>query len=103
MSEALITEKTREYLFELRLKHRPHVYYHKVSDKFTSGLPDWYILIKGVSLHIEQKDRGKEPRKLQVHTIRRIREAGGKVLVTDSFHETVKFIESVLRATHLLK
>jgi hypothetical protein len=102
MSEAKLTEQTRKYLKELEIKHRPHVYFHKVSDKFTSGLPDWYILIKGRAVHIEDKDTGKLPRKLQSYTIRKLKEAGALTLVTDSFSETVEFINSVLISENII-
>jgi len=94
LTEAKITRQTKKFLELTEREFKPHFWFYKVSDKYTSGLPDYHGLAFGVPFYIELKATGKKPRKLQRYIILRIKNAGGKVLATDDFEEVKKFISS---------
>ncbi|MCB0421157.1 MAG: VRR-NUC domain-containing protein [Bdellovibrionales bacterium] len=92
MSEATITRKFKTYLKDLSKSHR--VYSHKVSDRFSSGVPDYFVIINGYHLWIELKASGEKPRPIQNHTMARINEAGGRAVWFDDYDNLISFIES---------
>lgn len=59
----------------------PGVWQHKVSDRFTGGVPDLEIGHNGITLHIEFKVDRHKLEALQVLTIGKMRRAGKTVLV----------------------
>ncbi len=74
MSEAKITKKTKALLDKYESQSLP-IYYNKISDRFTSGIPDIQGTFYGVSFYIELKDEGKEARKLQDWHLKRAKKA----------------------------
>ena len=94
MSEALITKKTKKLLDSYESSNEP-LYYNKISDRFTSGIPDIQGTFYGISFYIELKDAGKEARKLQDWHLRRARNAGAEALSTDNYDEVVVFMERI--------
>lgn len=98
MSEALITHQTRKLLKQYEQNGEP-IYFNKICDRYTSGIPDWQGTFYGVSFYIELKDFGEKPRKLQEWHLERARNAGAMCLATDDFHEVRGFMEHI-RANH---
>lgn len=98
MSEALITAKTKKCLKQYELDGLP-IYFNKISDRFTSGIPDYQGTFYGVSFYIELKDKGKEPGRLQAWHLRRAHKAGAMVLSTDCFGDVFNFLERI-RTNH---
>lgn len=94
MSEALITKKTKKLLDTYELSGEP-IYYNKISDRFTSGIPDIQGTFFGVSFYIELKDKDKEARKLQDWHLKRARNAGAEVISTDDYDAVVVFMERI--------
>jgi len=94
MSEALITKKTKKLLDSKELRGEP-IYFNKISDRFTSGIPDIQGTYYGVSFYIELKDKGEEARKLQDWHLTRAKKAGAEVLSTDNYDEVVAFIDQI--------
>jgi hypothetical protein len=98
MSEALITRKTKKLLDTYESSGEP-IYFNKISDRFTSGIPDFQGTFYGVSFYIELKDKGEEARKLQDWHLKRARNAGAEVLSTDDYDAVVVFMERI-RVNH---
>jgi len=95
LSEARITGYCKTLFQRTSLKHSDF-YYQKISDKFTSGLPDYYLLYRGVSIWIELKDKNKKPDPIQVYTMRCLKRAGAIVIWTDNFDVIENFIDQLL-------
>lgn len=95
MSEKKITSQVRKYFQELA-KMRADFYWIKLSDKFSSGILDFYFAVNGSSGWIELKDTGKKPGKLQAYTLKKINKSGTKAISTDDFKEVVALVESML-------
>lgn len=95
-NEAKITQQVRDYLKEIRKKNDGLVYFWKVSDRFTSGIPDWFILINGQCFFVELKKPGKDARRLQNHVLDKIKKAGGASLATDDFSEFKTILNRLL-------
>lgn len=98
MSEALITKKTKKLLDSYEENGEP-IYYNKISDRFTSGIPDIQGTFYGISFYIELKDAGEKARKLQKWHLRRAKKAGAEVLSTDDYDAVVVFMERI-RVNH---
>ena len=94
MSESKITKKTKDLLDRYDADGKP-IYYNKISDRFTSGIPDFQGTFYGVSFYIELKDEGEEARKLQDWHLRKAHKAGAEVLSTDSFDAVVLFLDRI--------
>lgn len=76
-------------------KHYPSFWFWKVSDKFTSGIPDLVGCygVDGRMIGIEVKtDVGKLSR-LQDYTMKKIKAAGGAVCVARSVNDVALFME----------
>lgn len=97
MAEAKITRDVKDLLKFYKKNFKPHIFFWKVSDRFTSGIPDFYVLIAGTPVHIELKDKGKKPSNIQKHVISSIKLAGGHALISDCFFEVKGFIELILK------
>jgi len=69
--EDKITAEIKKYLDSLP---RSQVKYFKISDRFTSGVPDFILNYRGCFLAVEVKRTGGKPRKLQAHVIKRLNE-----------------------------
>lgn len=52
-------------------------YYQKISDRFTAGIPDYFLCINGKFLTIELKVDARNMTPLQSYTRERIENAGG--------------------------
>jgi hypothetical protein len=103
MSEAVITRQTKMML-DKYIMAGEELYYNKISDRFTSGIPDFQGTFYGVSFYIELKDEGKKARKLQDWHLRNARRAGAQVLSTDNYDEVVTFMERIrLNHEHIVK
>ena len=59
----------------------------KISDKFTSGIPDLWICINGRQIWIELKTEKGVVSQIQQWTISQINQAGGKAVVCRSLKE----------------
>lgn len=78
-------------------KQYPSFWFWKVSDKFTSGIPDIVGCygVDGKMVGIEVKtDKGKLS-KLQEHTLRKIKAAGGSVCVARNVNDVAIFMEGL--------
>lgn len=98
MSEAIITKATRDLLNQYKSNKLP-IYFNKISDRFTSGIPDWQGTFFGISFYIELKDKGEQVRPLQEWHLNEARKAGAEVLATDNFDDVVVFMERI-RVNH---
>lgn len=89
--EAWLTAQVKALLDSLK----PHLWYWKVSDRYTIGIPDIIGLYYGIFFAIELKKPGKKPRKIQSFMLARIKKAGGKVLVAQTLEEVQEFIAEI--------
>ena len=87
--EGKLTKKVKTFL------DKQPIFYWKVSDKYTSGIPDIVGCKGGKFFAIELKAPGEKPRKLQTMIIRRIKNSGGDVLATDNYDAVTEFIEAL--------
>lgn len=94
MAESLITQKTMKLLKSFELAGEP-IYFNKISDRFTSGIPDIVGVYYSVPFYIELKDAGEKARKLQVWHLNKARGAGAHVLDTDNYDEVVEFMSLI--------
>ena len=103
MSEALITNKTRKLLKDYEAAGEP-IYFNKIADKFTSGIPDYQGTFYGISWYLELKDEGKEARKLQLWHLKQAKKAGAETLSSDKFNEVFDFFERIrLNHEHIVR
>ena len=93
-TEGWITKKTNTLL---KGYAKLGIWFYKVSDKFTSGIPDFIGVCNGRFFAIELKRPGGKAGKLQLFILDRIDRAGGATLVTDDFNEVKSFITSLLK------
>jgi len=87
--EKHITKKTKVFLDSLTV-----IWYWKVSDRFTSGVPDIVGVYMGRFFAIELKKPGKKASLLQAWTLKNIEEAGGKTLSTSKIEDVIEFMDS---------
>lgn len=95
MSEAKLTAKCKKYFTKLQKEH-PDFYFQKFSDRFTSGICDYYILFRGLSIWIELKDIGKTIEPIQNHTMKRLHRAGAITLWTSEFEQVKKLVDDII-------
>lgn len=93
-SEAHVTKKIKAFLDELKLIEA--LWFWKVSDRFTAGIPDYVGVYHGRFWALEIKRPGGKPRKLQEYVMRKIEAAGGAVTWVDSLDEAKLFFDSML-------
>lgn len=93
MSEAAVTIQVKKFLKTIP---KTELWYWKVSDRFTAGVPDIVGCFCGLFFAIELKDQGKEPRPLQSQILKRINRAKGLAISTDNVVE-VKMLIAKLR------
>jgi len=95
LSEAKLTEQCRTYFKKIRLE-RPDFFWWKISDKYSSGIPDFFVAYNGVAIFIELKDKGRKPGKLQEYTLRCLNRAGVLSIWADDFKTVQAFVEGQL-------
>ena len=93
-----------EKLFENKIKKQLEehgAYYVKFfANAFTkSGVPDILACVNGYFIGIEVKAQNGRPSELQLHNIRKIKDAGGFafVLYPSAYDDFIKFIEGLQR------
>jgi hypothetical protein len=92
--EKSVTKETKDFLDHLSKVDK--LFYWKVSDKFTSGIPDFVGVWRGRFFAIELKKEGIKARVgdkfglarlLQAVILRKIDKAGGLALATDNIDD----------------
>jgi hypothetical protein len=91
LTEAKLTKKCKDYL-----ENFTDIYLWKVSDRYTSGVPDLYFIINGRSFHIELKATGKRPGPLQRYIMYKINKAGGTAAWFDNYEDFIVFMDGHL-------
>lgn len=94
MSEAKITRQVKKLLLTYEDMKLP-IYFNKISDRFTSGIPDYSGTFYGISFYIELKDAGEKARKLQEWHLKKARNAGAMCLSSDSYEVAEAFLENI--------
>lgn len=94
--ESILTEDTKDFLEFLEKRYTPHIWFYKISDRFTSGLPDYGGVAFGTPFYMELKRENKEPRKLQEYMLRRIQRAGGKAGSFNRFVDVKRFLLALI-------
>jgi len=92
--ERTITRQTKALLDTIKKQGAP-LHYFKISDRFTSGIPDFVGVYNGRAFYIELKDVGEKPRKLQRWQLEQLKKAGAKTLATDTVDDVVEFLYSL--------
>lgn len=69
------------------------VWFYKVNDRFTSGLPDLLLCVEGQLYGIELKIGKNKPTKLQQHFIDKINACGGRAICARSVDEVRIFLK----------
>jgi hypothetical protein len=87
MKESSVTKAVREYLTSL------DCWFWKVSDRYTSGIPDIVGVYRGRFFGLELKRPGGARRKLQDHNLRKIRDAGGVAGIARSVADVKRILE----------
>ena len=67
----------------------------KISDRFTSGVPDYFFVGRGKTIFIETKATGEKLRKLQIYFMRQIIKNGGLHFIIDS-SESIQHLKSFI-------
>ncbi len=96
MSEASLTARCRKYFKKIKQVRRSF-YFQKFSDRFSSGIPDFYILYQGNSGWMELKDIGERPDKIQEFTLYELDRGGAHTMWTDNFEDVFEFVEMILK------
>lgn len=68
-------------------KEFPNLFYRKLSDRYSSGIPDNIIIYHGVTFFYETKVPGKNPDPIQRFTINEIIKNGGKAFLFKSVED----------------
>ena len=84
-------------LFKKIQKDYDGFFFQKISDRYASGLPDFYLCYFGKSIWIELKAKDETPKPIQRYTMTKLKNAGALVLWTDEFKEVQAFMEQILR------
>lgn len=103
--EAKVTEEVRKLFKEIEASGAP-IWYQKISDRFTSGIPDYIFCYYGkfgaVELKKEGKKAEKHPWKLfqlakphQAFTLYKIAKAEGHALATDNVEDVRRLLNSM--------
>jgi len=74
-------------------KEYPSAWIYKTADRWTSGIPDLVLCIKGLFHAIELKVGKNEPTKLQRYVLNKIRTASGRAGVCRSVEEVKNFLK----------
>lgn len=89
LSETKLKNKVIQFI----KKEYPSAWIYKTADRWTSGIPDLILCIKGLFYAIELKVKNNTPRKLQEYVLNKIRSAGGYARVCRSVDEVRKFLK----------
>lgn len=89
MSEQALKQRVMRML----KKEYPHAWLWKISDKFYSGVPDFFVLLPNRPIFLELKTAVGKVTKLQEHTIKEIRKRGIEAHVARSVTEVRQIIE----------
>lgn len=73
------------------------IWFSKISDRYTSGIPDILGCLDGKMFAFELKDDEGEASLLQENTIDKIRKAGGTAWVIRTVEEALKILLTILR------
>ncbi len=76
-------------------EYSPHFWFYKVSDRYTSGIPDFHILFRGTAIYLELKRLGEVPDQLQMYVMGRARKAGGLSLSADNINSVKRFLAGI--------
>lgn len=98
-SEAVITNKCR-ILFQALAKEHKDFFFQKISDRFASGIPDYYILYRGTSIWIELKAEGKKPIMVQYHYLNKLKKAGAITMWTSNFEDVKRLMSKIINQDH---
>ena len=93
MSEAALTKQVKKYLDEIKAEVGNDLFYQKISDRFTDGIPDYYIIYKGQSLWLELKAAGEKPRAIQSFVLKRLKQAGSMADWADNINKAKVLID----------
>ena len=91
MTESQLRNKTM-----LFLKTVPHVHVDKISDRYTSGIPDIIGCCKGHYFAIELKTVKGVVDPIQKYVMNDINKAGGSATVCRSINEVVAFMSELI-------
>ena len=103
MSEAAFTKDFKKHLKSVGKEHGHSFFYYKVSDRFTSGIPDFFVAFRGVSAYIELKDLRKKPSIIQAHQMKRLQQAGVMAVWFDSLEPATQFINELVSRQDSIK
>ena len=73
------------------------IWFSKISDRYTSGIPDILGCLDGKMFAFELKDDKGKASLLQENTIDKIRKAGGTAWVIRTVEEALKILLTILR------
>lgn len=88
-----MTEKQLKKQVEKFLKSLPNCWFYHPADRWLVGLPDFIICYKGRFIAIELKREGRFLNKIQEYVMRKIRQAGAKVVVAYSLEDVKKILK----------
>lgn len=95
MSESVLTRRIKT---AIEKEFSPsEVFCYKTSDRFTSGIPDLILCVRGLFLALEIKTAKGKVTRLQEITIRKINHAGGISLVVRSVKEAVNAVKELIK------
>jgi hypothetical protein len=69
---------------------------HHPSEKFVSGIPDLFILYRGVFAAIELKVGKNKATRLQIHTLERLSNAGAITAVCYNLEEVQRVVHRIV-------
>lgn len=103
MSEAAFTADFKKHLKKTRVLQGHSFFFYKVSDRFTSGIPDFFVAFRGKAAYIELKDTGEKPTDIQMYQMKRLQQAGIMAVWFDSLPVAVKFIDDLVEKNTKLR
>lgn len=92
MSEARFTAEFKKHLKQVKKEHGNSFFYYKVSDRFTSGIPDFFLAYRGLAAYVELKDRGESPSEIQLYQMDKLQRAGIMAVWFDSIETARQFV-----------
>ena len=103
MSEAAFTKDFKKHLSKVKKAHGHSFFFYKVSDRFTPGIPDFFVAFRGMAAYIELKDLRKKPSTIQSHQIKRLQQAGIMAVWFDSLEPAEQFINELVSRQDSIK
>ena len=93
---AIESKLQTKLIYVLKKTFGEHIWFSKISDRYNRGIPDIVGCINGKFFGLELKATKGKPTLLQMYTMDKINEAGGKACIVRTVAEGLETIKSII-------